>query len=439
VETISQIIPAMQRVMSETADKLARPSGFIQRQTLLTGRQYSQGLVFGWMSNPDATYDELAETMTSLGEPISPQGLEQRFTPQAAKYLQGILEAAVQEMIAANPVSIPILARFSGVYLLDSSVISLPDELKPLWRGLGGNTEKGTSASLKLQVRLNLSNGALEGPALYDGCSQDRASCYQHASLPAKALRLADLGYFTLPVLAKLAQQGAYWLTRYRTRTVLAFANGKRLELLPFLESQAAGEYEIPVLLGDAERIPARLLVQQVPQEVAEKRRRRLREQARIRQQPVSEESLKLAGWTLLLTNVPQDLLSIREAMVLIRARWQVELLFKLWKSHGKVDEWRSHKPWRILCEIYAKLIGLLIQHWLVITAIWHYPDHSLFRAIRFVQNWALVIALCLESAPLLLKIIQFIHNALASHCRITRRKQRPATFQVLLAATEAA
>jgi len=437
MDTISQIVPAMQSVLIETANELARSSGFIQRQKVLTGSSFVQSLVFGWMSNPEATYDELAQTAASLGTAISGSGLEQRFTPQAAEFLRQVLEATVQEMIAANPVTIPILARFSGVYLLDSTVISLPDELQSIWRGLGGNSENGTCASLKLQVRLNLNTGTLEGPLLSAGRSQDRCSPYQQAPLPAKSLRIADLGYFTLAVFAELSQQGTYWLSRYRARTVLYTPEGKRLELLPFLERQKAVEYEIPVLVGKSERIPARLLVQRVPKEVAEKRRRRLREQARIRQVPVSAESLKLAGWTLLLTNVPEELLSVGESMVVVRARWQVELLFKLWKSYGKLDTWRSHKPWRILSEIYAKLIGLVIQHWLMITAIWTYPDHSLFRAIRFVRKWALSLALVIGNAALLRKFIETIHQGLTSQGRITRRKSQPATFQRLLALTE--
>ncbi len=48
---------------------------------------------------------------------------------------------------------------------------------------------------------------------------------------------------------------------------------------------------------------------------------------------------------------------------MLVRCRWQIELLWKLWKAHGKLDTWRSYKPKRILTEIYAKLLGLLITH----------------------------------------------------------------------------
>jgi len=129
----------------ETANNQARSSGLIQRQVVLTGSLLPKAWYFGWMANPGATLEELAQTATSLGAPISPQGLEQRFTPEAAEFLKQILEAAVQEVITAHAAVIPILSRFSGVYLLDSSVITLPNELQSLWQGLGGNSAKGTA------------------------------------------------------------------------------------------------------------------------------------------------------------------------------------------------------------------------------------------------------------------------------------------------------
>jgi len=65
------------------------------------------------------------------------------------------------------------------------------------------------------------------------GRTQDRASCYQREPLPAKALRLADLGYFTLPVMADLAQKDVYWLSRYRAKTALYTPDGKELKIDP--------------------------------------------------------------------------------------------------------------------------------------------------------------------------------------------------------------
>jgi IS4 transposase len=100
-----------------------------------------------------------------------------------------------------------------------------------------------------------------------------------------------------------------------------------------------------PVYLGKTQRVAARLLAVRVPAEVANQRRRRLRLDGQRRSQPLSARRLALADWTILITNVPPEQLSLEEALVLIRARWQIELLFKLWKSHGNIDEWRSASP----------------------------------------------------------------------------------------------
>ena len=59
--------------------------------------------------------------------------------------------------------------------------------------------------------------------------------------------------------------------------------------------------------------------------------------------------------------------LRFEEALVLLRERWQMELLYKLWKQHGQVDEWHTRDPWRMLCELYAKLLGVTLQHWLIV------------------------------------------------------------------------
>jgi IS4 transposase len=104
----------------------------------------------------------------------------------------------------------------------------------------------------------------------------------------------------------------------------------------------------------------------------------------------------------LLVTNAPTDRLSIREALVVYRARWQVELRFKLWKQHGHLDASRSHKPWRVLTEGLAKLLGLLVQHWVVLTGSWAAPNRSLVQAAHTVRTRAMHLLSTLRATRLL-------------------------------------
>jgi len=363
---------------------------------------------------------------------ITPQGLDQRFTPEAAACLQQVLSAAVKEMIAAEPAAVPILQRFNGVYLTDSSVITLPDVLAQVWAGTGGNTP-GNEAALKIQVQLELTTGALGGPLLQDGRSNDHHSPWQTAPLPKRALRLADLGFFDVGILQELDVQQVFWLSRLMPNTAIFDAQGQRRDLLELLQAQDSGTVDIPVQLGCRHRLGCRLLATRVPQEIADQRRRRLRERAREHGRTVSQEALRLADWTFYVTNVPQDLLSLREAFILMRARWQIELLFKLWKSHGRIDEWRSAKAWRILCEVYAKLLAMMIQHWVLLLSCWRYPDRSLTKAAQTVRQHALHLASDLQCMQHLCDAIAVIQRCLTRGCRINRRKAAPHTYQLLL------
>lgn len=92
------------------------------------------------------------------------------------------------------------------------------------------------------------------------------------------------------------------------------------------------------------------------------------------------ERAWKLADWTILLTDVSANLLNLQEALVLVRERWQMEMRYKLWKQDGRIDEWRPTNPWRVLCERYAKLIGLLLQHWLILLFAWQDEQCSLVK-----------------------------------------------------------
>ena len=105
---------------------------------------------------------------------------------------------------------------------------------------------------------------------------------------------------------------------------------------------------------------------------------------------------MRLADWTILLTDVPSKRLRFEEALVLLRERWQMELLYKLWKAEGVIDEWRTENPWRVLCELYAKLIGQVLQHWLMVVFAWHDPQRSLVKLAQVVRDtsWLLMDAL---------------------------------------------
>ena len=428
---VSQIAGALQTVLSTAANKLARSTGVILRERKFNGASLAQTFVLGWLNHPQATLDELAQMAAACGASVKPQAVAQRLNGKLAEFFKQLLQEATAQVVAAQDVPIELLQRFNGVFLQDSTVIGLPDGFAQEYPGCGGGRQGQTNAAVKFQVRINFLNGALDGPFPEAGKASDQSSSVQRLELPAGALRIADLGYFNLKVLADLTEQNVSWISRIQVTTAL-FHEGRPLDLCNWLRHQKASSIDLPVEVGANERLACRLLVVRCPDDVTRRRIAAVKKDARRRGRTPSQAQLQWCRWTVLITNVPEQKLSIAEAIVLYRARWQIELLFKLWKERGLVDESRYGSDEAKLAEIYAKMIGLIIQHWLLLTSVWRYADRSLTKASKAIRKHVPLLVAYLQSRITIESVLEMIQQTLTSCARIDRRRGDPNTHQTL-------
>ena len=56
---IQEVTASLVDVFTSVADRAARQSGFVQRESKLSGEAFVQALTFGWLQNPGATLEEL--------------------------------------------------------------------------------------------------------------------------------------------------------------------------------------------------------------------------------------------------------------------------------------------------------------------------------------------------------------------------------------------
>ena len=430
--TIAQIGQAIDRLFGQEVEELGRESGFIQRKVVVDGRGFVKALVMAFQTNKRASYSEMSACASSLGMPITAQGMEQRFDESSVQFLQLVLDRALTiKLEGVEEQNVPLLKRFKAIHIRDSSSIGLPKELKEIWRGNGN--QNGGTAVMKLQVSWEQCRGALDGITLQEGYSQDRTSPYQSMELEAGALHMADLGYYSLEKLAEDHQKGVFWITRLKFKTLVWNEHGLALDLLDFLSCGTQEQFDIPVRVGGHQQVVCRLLARRVPQEVADRRRQRILDQYRQKGRQPSSKLLQLAGWTLVLTNVPASQLSLQEALVLLKVRWQIELLFKLWKSYLSMDEWNSHNPWRILTEIYAKLLSAILFQWTSLSEFWKYPDRSLFKAFKAFQRYISPILFALQNQDLLIPLLSSLNRCYSKSCRVNKHANFACTFQALL------
>jgi hypothetical protein len=143
-----------------------------------------QTLVWGWLAHPDASLEQLAQSAARVGVSVSPQAIEQRFSFATASLLRTVLSASLDQLLASDPVAIPLLKRFAGVFVHDSTTIVLPDALADQLRGCGGSTSSNTAAALKCGLQLDLLHGRYSALDLVEGRAADQRLPLQQASLP---------------------------------------------------------------------------------------------------------------------------------------------------------------------------------------------------------------------------------------------------------------
>lgn len=93
------------------------------------------------------------------------------------------------------------------------------------------------------------------------------------------------------------------------------------------------------------------------------RRRRKANKLAKSHGYTSSSKNQKLLGWSLFITNIPETKIKAKNIELLYKLRWQIELLFKLYKSHFRLDKFQTSNPCRVLCELYARLCAILIFH----------------------------------------------------------------------------
>jgi hypothetical protein len=207
-----------------------------------------------------------------------------------------------------------------------------------------------------------------------------------------------------------------------------------RLDLRALAPKQVGERLEMGVLLPRAGNLAVRLLMERIPEEVAEQRRAHVRREAHEKRREVSEESLFWCAYSVVLTNVPRRLLTFEQVFTLLSARWQIERLFCQWKEDGQVDRWRSSNPWRILCEVYAKRCAMVIQQWLIHLGCWHDPLHSAVKAAQVCRREAGRLMIGLQEDRLE-RVLTSIPSCMRAGCRLNPRTTQSNTAQMLAGA----
>jgi hypothetical protein len=428
---------------SDDIEATARRTGFVQRTSKMTGKLFLALVTFGVWSEAETTLVQLAAKVTQLGQQvdISPEAIHQRMNQKAMAFLQDMLRQALAKVQGLEQVCDEgLFPAFTKVYIADSTGFELPEALHKTFPGAGGSAAK---AGAKIQAVWDYKSSVFGHFALTPWNIPDQRYIDQVVALAyTGVLFIFDLGYFKVKALANIAMAGAYFFCRLNHQTNLyetVAGHACPVKLAAFLTTV---EHTRPLLekavsLGAKECVASRLIAVRMPEAIVTERRRIARKHAKKKGYTPSQAHLALLAWNLFITNVPHTIWKTETIVNVYPLRWQIELIFKSWKSALHLASIKTKKEDSTLCYLYGRMLLILFNYALcpqLRATLWlkKKRELSLLKLVRHFQalaeRWMQAI---FQSA---LELRRFLQRACATAERlgVKASRKRRTTAQIL-------
>ncbi len=430
-----EVSELLQKTFSkERLDELARQVGFVQKERKFTGHSFAQLCIQGVSQQGlAASLTELCGVAQVLGAKVVRQSLDGRFTELAVAFMEGVLSLCLR-MRLEHQLQLDSLGAFSGIYLQDATLYQLPARLKPLFRGSAGGASE---AGIKVDSMFELTAGDWK-LHFKDAASADTGAGL--LAVPGGSLWLRDLGYFQLGDLGRIHGQGAYYVSRHKGNVLLYPTLDPReapIDLLGWARQLRPGQArDLWLHAGKDKRLPVRFIMQKLPEKVANAKRQKLREEVRRKRRALNRERLELCGVNMFLTNLPGEKWPPKQVMAIYAIRWQIEIMFKAWKSVLKIGAVCPMKPCRFLCLMYGQMVWALLNckvfSWFKIS-VWNecHVELSELKGFKILATQAQMLKDALVKATGAV-FRRYLDNCLEALCRLAIKQPRKNNVSIL-------
>ena len=340
-------------------DALARETRLIRRQRKVTAESFFWAFM---VTLGGQTTEYISDVLRTLN---AQEGWTLRYKPfwdrlaQRAfcAFMKSVFERLCRELAVRvmDRVSGSAASRFSDILADDGSSFGVADALRTVFPG---RFTKFKPAAVELHAHLSVLSGNLKRVTLAPDKEPERPFLPAPESLPKGSLSLRDRGYQDVSYFAALSRRGAYLICRAKRdvnptivrvvgglpRRVAKKWEGKRLQQLRRTKLHRDLDLLVSWPRPNGEAVELRLVIRFVPEK---------------------------KSWTWLLTNVPLDI-APETVGQLYRLRWQVELVFKDWKSYANLHALQSEHPAIVEGFIWASLsvafLKRAVAHWAQLT-----------------------------------------------------------------------
>jgi Transposase DDE domain len=316
-----------------------------------------------------------------------------------------------------------LLKNFTSVYIQDSTHIKLPAFLQHIYPGF--SNQCGGSAGASIQFVYDLKGSEINHISLTNALANDSLQAANVSWLKPNSLLIRDLGYFSNNGLKEIENKGSYYLSRLKPKTVLYEKKGEEFrridieKLLHHMKKNKLSCIEKNLYVSSTDKIPARVCFSLIPDHIREERMRKNKIKNKGKGYSCTKEFSVWSAFNIFITNVKSDELSIESIFGLYRLRWQIELVFKTWKSYYRIDKIKKMKRERIECYIYASLLYVLI-HWKIVSMCLTNEQDSDY--IISQQKFAKLMLMCREKIRM---IAIDVKNNFEHLCKLLQKVDR--------------
>lgn len=296
---------------------------------------------------------------------VKKQSIDERFNSKAVNFTKKLIELCLSEELSKSK-DFPLLDVFPKVRIKDAVNFQLPEHLKHTYPGSGGSASK---AMLKIQFEYDFLSRQILELEICPFTKADATNALETIpNVNPGELVIRDLGYVSIDNMNALSKQrGAYYLNRLNTITNAYHKNNnQRIDFFKIesrMRKKGIGQHELETHIGSEKKFLTRMIITLVPENVKEKRIRERRKYAKKKKHTVSKETLARCGLNIFITNADNDLIPLKVVSSIYGIRWQVENIFKVWKSIGGIHKVKKMSKDRFEFYLYSKLL-LLLKAW---------------------------------------------------------------------------
>lgn len=344
-------------------DQVAKKSGFVVRKSKVSANTFLEHLLLDHLSNDNVSLTQHCISMlNSKGIDVSKQALSNKFNCKSVAFVKDIVHDYLQDQLTTYKLNSQFTDFFKSIRIMDATQFKLPAIYKDKYKGYNGS---GTEACCQIQYEYDILNQKIITLELDAARVSDLEYAYKSIkSITPNELILRDCAYGSIEALTEISEKGAFFISKIKDQISIFEKVNNEYRLLSYKEiirrikKSGTNQKEFMVYIGRNKFSPMRLIARALDNAEVQKRiRRKNRSRGKI-----SKESEAKCELNLIVTNIPAEKVAFSDIYPIYKIRWQIEIVFKTWKSILKIHHCKKMKVERFECYLYSKLLWMLIS-----------------------------------------------------------------------------